>query len=265
MSKEAKIHELVKLIGAFLPLPKSIEPFPDIKHKTINKLAEQAADLSNDLDPVKLPPYIFDPTAPEMLGKVTACALLLQDKNALVDLRDNRFYGAGIYAIYFRGSFFAYSGLSNTETPIYIGSAEPANKMAGDVRKQGQAIWKRLSEHAKSISRAGNIELEDFEYRYLAVKSGMQKAAEDYLINHFKPIWNKEVKICFGFGKHGDSAETRKNKRSPWDTLHPGRDWADESTHDQKGESMIVDAINMHLNKLPPIEIVDFKSLLLPV
>ena len=26
--------------------------------------------------------------------------------------------------------------------------------------------------------------------------------------------------------KHGDAAVTRKNKRSPWDVVHPGRDWA---------------------------------------
>jgi hypothetical protein len=26
--------------------------------------------------------------------------------------------------------------------------------------------------------------------------------------------------------KHGDSAETRSNKRSPWDVVHPGRAWA---------------------------------------
>jgi hypothetical protein len=46
------------------------------------------------------------------------------------------------------------------------------------------------------------------------------------LINGFHPIWNDEVGICFGIGKHGDSADTRRNTRSPWDTLHPGRKWA---------------------------------------
>lgn len=34
------------------------------------------------------------------------------------------------------------------------------------------------------------------------------------------------MKVCYGFGKHGDSAGTRKNERSPWDTIHPGRPWA---------------------------------------
>ena len=48
----------------------------------------------------------------------------------------------------------------------------------------------------------------------------------NYLIDRFKPIWNNETKVCFGFGKHGDNAATRRNTVSPWDTLHPGRPWA---------------------------------------
>ena len=32
--------------------------------------------------------------------------------------------------------------------------------------------------------------------------------------------------MCDGFGKHGDSYSTRPNRRSAWDTLHPGRPWA---------------------------------------
>ena len=54
----------------------------------------------------------------------------------------------------------------------------------------------------------------------------MQNGAENYLIDLFKPIWNSEIGICYGFGKHGDDPGTRKNLRSPWDSLHPGRDWA---------------------------------------
>ena len=58
------------------------------------------------------------------------------------------------------------------------------------------------------------------------VRSAWQTTAEDYLIGRFQPVWNKQTGVCHGFGKHGDSPETRANKRSPWDTLHPGRQWA---------------------------------------
>ncbi|MEX1663146.1 hypothetical protein AB4874_16090 [Thioclava sp. 15-R06ZXC-3] len=30
-----------------------------------------------------------------------------------------------------------------------------------------------------------------------------------------------------GIGKHGDAATTRANNKSPWDTMHPGRKWAE--------------------------------------
>lgn len=70
------------------------------------------------------------------------------------------------------------------------------------------------------------MSISDFECRALAVQSGYQAAAEAHLIRLFRPIWNNETRILFGIGKHGDSAETRANNKSPWDTLHPGREWA---------------------------------------
>ncbi|MBV5323369.1 Eco29kI family restriction endonuclease, partial [bacterium] len=84
------------------------------------------------------------------------------------------------------------------------------------------------------------------------VQSGFQKSAEDYLINFFKPIWNSETKICFGLGKHGDSSDTRGNKRSPWDTMHPGRAWATSTTENQKELALILEQINLHLAQHAP-------------
>ena len=83
--------------------------------------------------------------------------------------------------------------------------------------------------------------------RFLIVQTGFQKLAEEYLINFFKPIWNSQTKICFGLGKHGDSSETRVNERSPWDTLHPGRWWADATTDNQKPPATIIEQIGAHL------------------
>jgi hypothetical protein len=73
------------------------------------------------------------------------------------------------------------------------------------------------------------------------------------MIQFYKPIWNKEIKVCFGIGKHGDSATTRANKRSPWDTMHPGRKWADRTKDDQKSRAEIEEDILMHLEVHPPI------------
>ena len=73
----------------------------------------------------------------------------------------------------------------------------------------------------------------------LVVQSGWETAAEDYLIRLFRPIWNKETKILYGLGKHGDSAETRTNKRSLWDTLHPARVWAAPTLEDARSPAEI--------------------------
>ena len=90
--------------------------------------------------------------------------------------------------------------------------------------------------------------MSDFEQRSLVIQSGWQSAAEEYLIGLFRPIWNKETKICYGFGKHGDASKTRANQRSPWDTLHPGRSWAHDDTNllDAHPRHQIVDNIRRH-------------------
>jgi hypothetical protein len=53
--------------------------------------------------------------------------------------------------------------------------------------------------------------------------------------------------------KHGDAATTRKNKRSPWDVVHPGRAWAlDGLLEDSLSLSTIEGRINEVLEKTPP-------------
>nr|WP_242551482.1 Eco29kI family restriction endonuclease [Pseudomonas sp. Marseille-Q1929] len=96
-----------------------------------------------------------------------------------------------------------------------------------------------------------SLSIEDFECRFLIVQTGFQKSAKDYLIKFFTPIWNSETKICFGLGKHRDSSSTRANKRSPWDTLHPGREGANSSDQDQKPYEPILDQIANHFVKNP--------------
>lgn len=91
------------------------------------------------------------------------------------------------------------------------------------------------------------MRIEDFDYRALVVQSGWEGPAETYLIRMFRPLWNKEVKILQGFGKHGDSVTTRANKRSPWDTLHEGRNWAGgEGQTDKRTRDEILEQIQSY-------------------
>lgn len=187
------------------------------------------------LDPIKLPELVYNPTDPDTFAEAIGNKLMVQDERPLSELDSLRFYGTGIYALYYKGDFDAYAPIKNTATPIYVGKADPS-KGAKTPQEQGDKLWARLREHAGSINEVeeycakqgikGNLKTRDFAFRYLVTASGWQAAAEAHLISHFRPIWNKETKLVQGFGKHGDAAETRLNERSRWDTLHPGRDWA---------------------------------------
>ncbi len=210
-----------------------------------------------DLDPVKSAEFVFDPSNPNVVGRIVGITMIAQQRRPLA--RVQRFYGSGIYAIYYKGDFAAYKAISNREHPIYVGKADPAAPSAKTPIEQGERLSNRLKDHRRTITKAATLRLEDFEYRALVVQSGWQDAAEKYLIDLFKPIWNKEIGILYGIGKHGDAPETRANLRSPWDTLHPGRDWAhrDESMKDAKPRAQIVKEISSHLAENPPFETVD--------
>jgi hypothetical protein len=209
--------------------------------------------FSRELDPVSQPQFIFDPAHPQVIGELIGRTLLLQPTKKLKDI--SKFYGSGVYAIYYRGDFPAYAPISRTDNPIYVGKADPASLNAQTVEQQGSGLSTRLLDHKRRIAAATNISLDDFDCRFVVVKSAWQETAEDYLIALFKPIWNNEMRICYGFGKHGDAAKTRANRRSPWDTLHPGRKWA--ATHDnvpnEKSVEKIIAEIAEHFVKYPPI------------
>lgn len=217
----------------------------------LEQVTQQLSSVAASLDPVHRPASIFDPTDPNTAGRIVALTLVAQNRHPCSDIPD--FYGAGVYAIYYKGNFPPYSPLSGTDHPIYVGKADPESQSAKDAVNQGTKLSTRLNEHAKSIRKAtSTLSIDDFECRFLIVQTGFQKSAEDYLINFFKPIWNSETKICFGLGKHGDSSETRGNKRSPWDTLHPGREWAESSTENQKAPDLILQQIAEHLRTHQP-------------
>lgn len=226
--------------------------------RALRKMREEIEGLTRELqtttarlDPILRPDAMFDPADPTTAGRVVALTMVAQARHPLSAIP--AFYGAGVYALYYKGDYEHYRPLSGTDHPIYVGKADPVNPSAKDAVAQGVKLSDRLRDHAKSIRKATTtLNIEDFDCRFLIVQSGFQKSAEDYLINKFKPIWNSETKICFGLGKHGDSSDTRGNKRSPWDTLHPGRAWADASSENQKLPSLIAEQIRTHLERHRP-------------
>lgn len=212
-------------------------------------------------DPILMPRSSFDPADPKAIGRMVSIALLAQPLVPLGDVQPS--YGSGVYAIYYRGDNPLYAGIMGSETPIYVGKADPANDDASTAREQGPKLTSRLLEHAGTISVAENynnklpshlkgIYLKDFVCRRLVCATNAQLAAEKHLIRTFWPVWNSETKACWGMSKHGDSAKTRANKRSPWDVVHPGRVWAlDKLLVDSLSPQEISHRISATLERVP--------------
>lgn len=252
------IAQLVKLASTLPTDPAGYAGLSFQKRRAIRAELESVVlrlnTVAQSLDLVRQPKHVFDPTSPKVIGEMVAHTLLLQDKEKLADVVNQSFYGAGVYALYYRGRFDSYEPITKKDHPIYVGKADPEELHASTAEKQGIRLYTRLKDHHRSISHADNLELADFDCRYLVVRSAWVETAEDLLIDWFKPVWNNELKVCYGFGKHGDSATTRANERSPWDTLHPGRPWAksEMNTPNRRSIAHIRAAIAEHFKAHPP-------------
>ena len=142
----------------------------------------------------------FNPLDKRHLGASVANALL---ESETYPLPPEPFIGAGVYALYYLGDFPAYEVLAEVNRngqyacPIYVGKAVPDGARKGgqgDDVDPGTALFKRLTDHAKSLDAATNLKLEDFRCRFLSVDDIWIPLTESLLI---------------------------------WDCLHPGRAWAE--------------------------------------
>lgn len=174
----------------------------------------------------------FDPLDYDNLGASISRAL---DDQPVVGLRDLEvFDGAGVYALYYTGAHPAYLPLAeaNRRTPgtwaIYIGKAEAENARKGDpaqaVKPVGDKLFKRIRNHRASIEQATNLSLDDFQVRALAIAPTWIPLAEVVAIRMHNPVWNVLVD---GLGNHNPGSGRANGMRPRWDTVHPGRSWAE--------------------------------------
>lgn len=174
----------------------------------------------------------FDPLSYENLGASIARALDDQPVVAMAALQE--FDGAGIYALYYDGDFPAYKALAdqNHRTPgswaIYIGKAEAENSRKGDPEQAnspaGKKLYYRVKNHQRSIDAATNLDVADFQVRVLPVAPTWVPLAEVVAIRMHHPVWNVLVD---GLGNHDPGKGRQAGMRPRWDTLHPGRLWAE--------------------------------------
>lgn len=217
-------------------------------------LAPELERVLRELGADKFGPVSFTLGRADTIAKFFAFSFASLERQPLSLLNMRPFWGSGVYAIYYCGNDEpAYAPIIGTESPIYVGKADPKDAFADSLELQGRAIFKRLQEHARSIAKTKNLNPANFEYRAAIIQSGMQAAVEEFMIRLFRPVWNKGVGVCHGIGKHGDSATTRGNKRSPWDTMHPGRSWARATKANQVERDEIVRRIDKHFKDYPPV------------
>ena len=166
---------------------------------------------------------LWDPLTQETLMAGTVAHF---EKQVLEPLRTRvEIEGPGIYALYYKGDFAEYQPIVDGRSPIYVGKAVPpgSRKGADEVDVEAPALRGRLREHARSIDSAQNLKLEDFWFRALAIVPLWIVFAEQALINQYGPVWNACLE---GFGKHDQGKNRAATQQSWWDTLHPGRRWA---------------------------------------
>jgi len=196
---------------------------------------------------------VFNPLAKRNLGKSVVDALLESPALKLADV--GNFPGAGVYAIYYCGSFSCYKPLSDlnqvgAEYPIYVGKAIPKGGRKGtstDASLDSTALSKRLQEHRASIEGVKSLDIQDFSYRFLVVDDIWISLGETLIIQRFLPLWNQVVD---GFGNHDPGAGRYGGMRPSWDELHPGRSWAAKCKAPKFTKKQIIDSVNAYMGTL---------------
>lgn len=176
-------------------------------------------------------PHPFNPLDLENIAESLIRELESREAVALGNVED--FRGAGLYAVYYVGNFEAYKPLARLNHdalafPIYIGKAEPAGSRKGIAAENlasTKSLSKRIREHRSSVASARNLDLADFYVRWLVTEPLWIKLGESALIRRYRPVWNA---LIDGFGNHAPGKGRTAGRRPRWDTLHPGRSWAED-------------------------------------
>lgn len=198
----------------------------------------------------------FNPLDKRHLGESVGQAMLRQPVVPLANL--DSFNGAGIYAIYYTGSFVGYELIAERNrnnqfrTPIYVGKAVPKGaRKGGDLQASpGKVLYDRIKQHSRSIEEASNLDIVDFHCRYLIVDDIWIPLGESLLIAKFDPLWNK---LIDGFGNHDPGKGRHAGLRPRWDVLHPGRPWAEKcQPRNESAEQIIREARDYQRNNPPP-------------
>jgi Eco29kI restriction endonuclease len=165
----------------------------------------------------------FDPLSLHILSQNLRQALDQSERESFPP--EERFVGAGLYALYYNGSLPLYAGRQDRDVPVYVGKAEAGNSSYGDPFNEDKPkLYDRIAKHARSVEEVavcgGDLATADFDVRYLLLDDLWIVLGERALLRAYAPVlWNT---IMPGFGANPPGA-ARQNARSVWDTIHSGR------------------------------------------
>jgi hypothetical protein len=190
----------------------------------------------------------FNPLDKSNLGLSVAQALLARPVGPLPP--PERFIGAGIYSIYYFGGLGCYESIARHNRdnkfgqPIYVGKAVPPGARKGGFglgTMPGTALFDRLREHAKSIEQADNLDIQSFACRYLISDDIWIPLGESLTIERFRPVWNV---LIDGFGNHAPGGGRQQQVKPRWDTIHPGRPWAQNLPANPQTEDQLLQLLH---------------------
>lgn len=157
------------------------------------------------------------------------------------------FKGAGVYALFLKSTVNTYYHGHLTSThPIYVGKAVPTGSRQGRKNDSGNTLKNRLTKHLNSIKQANNLNESEFVCRFLIIEgiaTDMISAIESYLIREYNPLWNSYID---GFGINAPGAGRYNQQPSEWDTIHPGRNYAENLTGAHRNKVDILNKISTY-------------------
>lgn len=159
-------------------------------------------------------------------------------------LPQERFNGAGIYALYYNGDNELYKGKNS---PVYIGRVQTKGQKTDN--GASSELYSKIKEQCKAIEEAKNLDIKDFNCKYMVLdemEMSLSESIEKQLVNHFKPTWN----LCIeGFANHNPGKSRIKQAPSDWDVLHPGRSWAKKLQGKPRSKSTIKTKLKRFVNE----------------
>ncbi|WP_435970245.1 Eco29kI family restriction endonuclease [Streptomyces sp. Qhu_M48] len=150
----------------------------------------------------------------------------------------------GLYALYYTGPYPLYRPVASSacDVPVYVGMARPGWSSRSQTGRPG-VMNRRMRVFERSIEFVDDLEVQDFQVRYLPVEEIWMDGPERLMIGDHRPVWNV---VVHGFGTHLQGLSRNSSPRTLWDELHPGRPYAQRQAAAKSSRAELEHAVRQH-------------------